>query len=181
MKKYLIALAWIAVANASASAADLMDSKNLYVGGNLGTVVSWGNLNDCGDDSYCLQGKALVGYKLNDSFAVEGAFHQLLDVTYRNGMTLAVTGLSVSAVGSMPVANKTEAFGRLGIMSGRNIVESASGGSASSDRTDVLWGGGLQYKMNDNMKLRGEYENFQSNANSLDIGILSAGITFSSF
>ena len=176
-----MALAWVAVANANVSANGLMDSKNLYVGANLGTVISWGKLSDCGDDSSCLQGKALLGYKLSDNVAVEGAYHQLLDVTYSDGTTLKTTGVSLSAVGSMPVAQDVDVFGRLGILSGRNVAELSSGNSSSSERTDVLWGLGAQYKMNDNISVRGEYENFQSNADSQDIGIVSAGITFSSF
>lgn len=181
MKKYLMALAWVTVANASVLAADLMDSKNLYIGGNLGTVVSWGKLSDCGDDSNCLQGKVLMGYKLSDNVSVEGAYHQLLDVEYSDGTTLKTTGVSLSAVASMPVAQDIDAFGRLGILSGRNVAGYASGGDVSSERTDLLWGLGAQYKMNDNLSLRGEYENLQSNSDSQDIGTVSAGITFSSF
>jgi opacity protein-like surface antigen len=183
MKKYLLALAWLAVAaNSSVQAEGLLNSNNLYLGANVGVTHSLGGEDLCSDLLDCKQGKVLVGYKLNDTFAVEGAYQQFFNVKFADGTSQKMAGVGLSAVGSMPVMNNVDAFGRLGIFSGR--IENSNSSQlvkGAYERTHVLWGVGAAYKLTENWGLRGEYEGTQGNGDAEDIGAVSGGITFSSF
>lgn len=180
-----MALAWVAVASSSVQAEGLLDSKNLYVGASVGVAHTLGGEKLCDKLKDCKNGKVYAGYKFNDTFAVEGAYQSLANVEFANQESIEFSGVGLSVVASVPVMNKVEAFGRLGIFSGRDEGYRLNSSNArvyqENDQTHVLWGLGASYKLTDNWGLRGEYENTQANYDDQDIGAFSGGITFSSF
>jgi opacity protein-like surface antigen len=170
MKKQLL-IAAIAVFSSTTVLADGLfgstDSSNdgsggFYVGGSVGktSVDCTGSASGCDDTS----GKLFAGYDLTPDLAVEGGYYNMIGT-----QTAKLTGIGASAVYSMPVADKIEAFGKGGAMMWEG---------GSSDGTDLLLGAGASYKMDDNWALRGEYEHV---GGELKAGMYSVGATFSSF
>lgn len=188
MNKYLLGSAFaLLLAQSSVFAYDYSyteDSSkdgiaNFYVGAGLG--VLGGDAGDtCDDlDLNCTSWKTFVGYRPLENFAIEGAYQNLFSGRYTDpddgkSYKLESTGLSASALGIYSLKDNLDLFGKLGFLA----WEARSNGTAAADGTDMLLGGGIQSKINDNLGLRGELEYV---GGDLDSTNYSAGLTYSTF
>jgi len=127
-----------------------------------------------------------LGYKfyggyLGENFGAEMAFAGLGD-----GYTpdnLDVSGLSFEFIGRLPVSSSFSVLGKFGIFWW--TVENCDTGyyyyycpyGIYDDGTDLTYGLGLQYDLNDRVSIRGEWQEFEDVSGS-DISLLSAGLIY---
>ncbi|HMT93178.1 outer membrane beta-barrel protein [uncultured Thiothrix sp.] len=154
-------------------------SADFYVGAGVG--ILGGDAADACDalDLNCTSWKTFVGYRPLENFALEGAYHNMFSGRYTNSLDgksykVESTGLSATALGIMPLKDNLDFFGKLGFLA----WEARTNGTAEADGTDMLLGGGIQSKINDNLGLRGEVEYV---GGDLDSTNYSAGLTYSTF
>ena len=185
MNKYLLGSAFaLLLAQSSVFAYDYSYTEDttkdgaarFYVGAGVGGLVN-GDAADACDalDISCVSWNTFVGYRPLENFALEGAYHNLFSGrSALDGAKVESTGLSASALAIHSLKDNLDLFGKLGFLA----WEASSNGTASADGTDMLLGGGIQRKINDNLGLRGEVEYV---GGDLDSTNLSAGITYSTF
>lgn len=90
---------------------------------------------------------AFFGYKLNESIAVEAGYHRLADRDYNVGALRAnvtIDQLDVSVIGSLPLSNGFDVYGRLGYNRLEADADVAGFGAKEHD-SNVLYGLGLGY------------------------------------
>jgi len=123
--------------------------------------------------------KVFGGYKFTDKLAVEGAYMNLGDM-YKNSEHSDVSAFSINGVGSLPVTEKFDVFGKIGAT---RWSSDNSGGSESG--FGMTYGVGAKMNMNENTKLRAEWEKVMdvetSGSEETDINVLSVGVELSTF
>lgn len=184
MKKYLLgSVIALLLAQTNAFAYDYSYTEDttkdgaarFYVGAGLG--ILGGDAADACDalDLNCTSWKTFVGYRPLENFALEGAYHNLFSGrSALDGAKIESTGLSASALAIHSLKDNLDLFGKLGFLA----WEGRSNGTAKADGTDMLLGGGIQSKINDNLGLRGEVEYV---GGDLDSTNYTAGVTYSTF
>ena len=146
-----------------------------YMGFNMGSAeVDTINESDLGYKFY--------GGYLGENFGAEMAFAGLGD-----GYTpdnLDVSGLSFEFIGRLPISSSFSLLGKFGIFWW--TVENCDAGyyyyyycpyGTYNDGSDLTYGLGLQYDLNDRVSIRGEWQDFQD-VNGSDISLLSAGVIY---
>ena len=184
--------------NDTTSTADFATGPKLYAGGSLGAARQGDTCNDPFFNGKCdnreTTWKAFGGVRLNPMFGGEVTYHSL-GGSQLNGTTGAgnpasldnqATGISVTGVGYVPVMPNTEAFGKAGALFWeRETTQNSVGVSQQStdNGTSPLIGGGVQYRLNDNVHIRGEWEHsFNVGADSAyetDVDVYSVGMSYS--
>ena len=152
-----------------------------YVGASIGSSKAD---NHCTNQSNCEDSdtswKVYGGYRISDLITLQGGYVNLGEL--KSGTTTSETkGFSGSALASYPVNDQITVFGKAGFF--KWTTETSQG--KEMDDIDPLLGVGADYQINDNMSIRGEWENYKSIATSAtgessDIQMLSVGMTFSS-
>jgi len=93
---------------------------------------------------------------------------------------------------TMPVMDKLEVMGKAGVMKWSSEADTyalregatIAGPTKEVDGTSFLWGVGAAYQITHNWGVRGEYESFTREdiyGEEHDVGIVSAGATYSTF
>lgn len=172
-----------------------------YVGasfgfGKHGNTCKESFINNPGCEDKGFAWKAYGGAKLNPMFGIEGGYRNLGDTKLSgsdssgNSISLEkqVAGVDIEGVGFFPVSNEIELFGKAGLMHWQQDTVNTGKAKTSSSKdsgTSLLLGGGGQYQINENTKLRAEWERVfgvgSSTASETDVDMISAGITFSAF
>jgi OOP family OmpA-OmpF porin len=170
--KIAAALSALAVA-AAAPAAFAQDAEpGFYLGGGVGqfnaqiddvddvdsTVDEW----DEDDTAYKLFG----GYRLNNFLAFELAYINLGEpsgaVLPGRNVDASVDGFAPYVVGTIPLGNWFEVYGRLGyyFYDATLGVEDGAGGRLEFDEEseDLVWGAGIGANIGERLNLRFEYE-----------------------
>lgn len=144
-------------ASGSASAAE---KTGFYAGVGLGQAsleLDSGVNFDNDDTGFKLFG----GYAFNKFIAVEAAYLDggAPDQALGGGQRLEIelTGINVSAVGTLPITEAFSAFGRLGFTS-FDVDASNGNATASGGDEEFAYGIGALYNINDAFTLRAEYE-----------------------
>lgn len=177
---------------------DFANGPKLYVGGSLGTSRQGDTCNDPFFEGSCdnkdTTWKAFGGVRLNPMIGGEVAYHDLggsrLSGTSSGGNTASLdnkaTGMSVAGVGYLPIMPNAEAFGKAGaLIWERETTQNSVGLSEHSvdNGTSPLVGGGVQYRLNSNVHVRGEWEHmFNIGADSVyetDADVYSVGMSYS--
>ena len=140
--------------------------------------------------------KLFTGYKLNRNFALEGAYFNLGDFGYTAATlpsgsvsgNLRLQGVSLDAVGILPITPKFWATARMGLHYSDTVDHFSSTGSAhvlnpdpSVRDTNVKVGLGLQYALTDAWAVRTDLERYRINdavGNFGDIDNLSVGLVY---
>lgn len=135
------------------SAKSSMDLKP-YVGASIGQVDIDG-FEDDGETSFTLYGGAYI----NKHFGVEAGYGDFGDFDGTE-----VDGFYIAAVAKYPVANKVEIFGRLGVLSWN-----ADHGSSETDGSDTLFGVGVAYQVNKQMKVVLDYNTVEVDNDDADM------------
>jgi hypothetical protein len=175
----------------------------VYNGSPFDPIESTSSL-DSKDTSYGFYG----GYRWFANFAIEGGYMDLGKYVYRidsagidnrpvNGspnwgqkLSADVAGISVSALGILPLSYRTEVFARGGIIftsseitgSITDGVDSAVSGNASKSDTDFLLGVGFGFSMLEIYQLRLEYQRVLAIGDEDlwgegDLDVISLGVT----
>jgi OOP family OmpA-OmpF porin len=119
-----------------------------------------------------LGGGAFVGYKLNQSVAIEGGYHRLVDSTV-DGADVTLDQFDVSVLGTVPLTNGFSMYGRLGF----NRVEGEAkfnGVKQKDHTTNALYGIGMGYAFSPVVNARLEVQKPDS-----DITKIVAGVAYS--
>ena len=112
------------------------------------------------------------GYKFNQNIAAEVGYSDLGKAKL-SGIVLGLpasaewkgTVWDFSAVGILPINQQFSVFGRLGLTAWSvdlNVTVAGLPGSASASGTDTTYGLGVQWDINNQFGLRGEWQQFQS-------------------
>lgn len=176
---------------------DFMQGTKLYAGASIGQSQQGDSCNDpfftgsCDDKD--VAGKVFGGARFNPMFGAEVAYNKL-GTTRKSGvsngsaasMNNTLSGISVSGVGYLPTTPEIEAFGKAGLMKWeRNTTQTVGTNTTNSqaDGTSPLLGVGAQYRLNENLHLRSEWEHvFNVGADSAyetDADLYSVGISYS--
>ena len=149
----------------------------VYFGGSLGytTADSFCNgLSNCDDSD--MGWKIFAGYDYSERVAFEVGYNSIGSFSSDTSKS-EVTGFEFAALGKMPLNDQISLFGKAGLFRWE-----AKNTGDTRNATDLMFGGGADYKFNDNMSLRAEWERFndietQANDTS-DIDMISAGFTY---
>ena len=168
------ALALISVAALSVpsiSAAQTAPDRGWYVGGALGR--SDVDEMDATDTSF----KVLGGYQINRNFAVELGYIDFGKAT-GGGTNFKGNALELVGVGMLPLANQFSLYGKLGMA--RTEAEGSNAlGSEKESSTEVTYGFGVQYDLNKNIGIRGEWQNYLDVGDGRsDVTVLSIGVVY---
>jgi OOP family OmpA-OmpF porin len=104
------------------------------------------------------------GYQFNRYFSLEGGYVDFgkIEADRNIGRPLESDTVYLTAVGSVPITDKFSAYGKAGFHRW-NVDEVNPGliGSTDDSGTDPTYGVGLQYRFNDKVALRTEYNRFE--------------------
>ncbi|MDB5998731.1 MAG: hypothetical protein JWP52_430 [Rhizobacter sp.] len=132
-------------------------AEGLYVGGSIGGArLTDSTVGGIGYDRSDTGGKVYGGYEINSNLAVELGYANLGKHDGPGG-GLKADGVFLDAVGTYPLGNNFSVLGRVGVFSGK--LDSDSLGSDRS--TNWKLGAGLQYAVNQNVAIRGEWERYR--------------------
>jgi OOP family OmpA-OmpF porin len=158
--------------------------SNFYVHGsfsNSNTDILLGGLNHVDDDnsSYALG----AGYAFTPNVSLEAAYR---DFGSHNGETdcppdftcliipvltkADLTGISLSLIGSIPLTERLDMFGKVGFTSWNVDFDGISAAFDDSGE-DFLYGAGLRWSIDDRWKVFAEYERHDLDLNSAAIGV----------
>ena len=149
--------------------------------GNTNSDIQLGGLNniDDGDSSYSLG----AGYAFTPNFSVELAYQDFgshdAATDCPPGFTCLVipvstqadlTGIALNLVGSIPLTESLDAYGRVGMVSWDIEFD---GISAAFDKSgeDIGYGVGLSWSIGDHWSVFGEYSRLDLDLDSTDIGV----------
>ena len=155
-----------------------------YFGGTIGASDASGY---CSGSAGCEDGdtawKLFGGYKISKNLSAEAAYVNLGDIHKTTGAGTEnsdVTALTATAVGTMPINEQFEVFGKLGAM--RWSSDNTSG---DEDGFGVTYGLGAKMSLNETTKLRAEWEklpNIETSASDkTDVNMLSVGVELSTY
>jgi len=149
--------------------------------------------------------KVIAGYEFNEYFAIEGGYADLGELSFGISEQYSETnwsynvdvnatgelnGFLVNLVGKLPLNDATHLYAKVGAFSWDAKVTATYSGvenhydqsytfnsseSESDDGTDVFYGVGIGYKI-DNFMLRAEFERMDSDGEDTDV--LSIGATY---
>lgn len=152
--------------------------EDVFFGGAFGQAEAD---NFCTDSTDCnaedTSWKVYGGYTLNKLMDLEVAYHSIGDLSHTKvsgTQTSEISALSVSAVGKYEVNETIEAFGKVGASSW-----SSSNTAGDEDGVSLTYGIGAKVSMNENMKIRAEWENIsgvETGSGDSDISTMSLGI-----
>ncbi len=178
---------------ASTNYVDNTSSGNNSGAGGLNQYYFGGTIGASDAGSYCSGStncedsdtawKLFGGYKISENLSAEASYVNLGDV-HKTGTSGAensdVTALTATAVGSMPINEQFDVFGKVGAM--RWSSDNTSG---SQDGFGLTYGIGAKMDLNETTKLRAEWEKFPSietsNSEKTDVNMLSVGVELSTY
>lgn len=161
-KKIAAAAALIAASNAAFA----VEPQPFYAGIDAGSTKIEGFDREGGYGAF-------IGYKFSPGFAVEAGYHRLADTEFRSGSLTAnvtVDQIDVSLLGSVPLSNGFDVYGRLGY----NRLEAdadVAGFSAKEHDSNVLYGLGLGYSFSPVVQGRLEVQKPSSDATRVLAGV----------
>jgi len=152
--------------------------EDVFFGGSFGQAEVDGfckSSTDCNaeDTSWKVYG----GYTLNDSMDVEIGYHSIGDInrtTAAGTEASELSAISIAGVGKYEVNETIELFGKVGAASW-----TSSNTSGETDGTGLTYGFGAKVSMNENMKIRAEWETIpdvDTGSNESDVSTMSLGI-----
>ncbi len=134
-------------------------------------------------------GKALVGYRFNKFFGIEGGYVDVakvtIDATGPGGQftsTSKMRGAQLAAVAWLPATDRLSLFLKLGGAALQSTYKPSIGADEKSTDLQTFFGLGLQYEFTDDLFGRAEYERYSKfgNASTGDISssIYSLGVGY---
>lgn len=152
--------------------------EDVFFGGSFGQAEADGfctGSTNCNNED--TSWKIYGGYTLNELMDVEVAYHSIGDLnrtTDEGTETSELSAVSVSAVGKYEINDTIEAFGKVGAASW-----TSSNTSGEADGISLTYGLGAKVSMNENMRIRAEWETVSgvdTGSKDSDISTMSLGI-----
>lgn len=160
--------------------------SDFYVFGSFGNTefdISFSTLNrvDGNRDSY----KLGAGYVVNRNLSLEATYHDFGNENARTNcppdfacvaLVLPLqtradsTAYSLSVIGSVPVTDRFDVFGKVGIARWDVGFEGISSAFDTSGE-DLLYGAGLRWSLNDHWEVFAEYEKVELGVDTAGIGV----------
>jgi len=153
---------------------------------NTGNIYLGGSLTNTSSDDYCASAancddsdmgwKLLAGYTSSEFISYEIGYHALGQMTSSTNQS-EVSGISANAVAKLAINDQIELFGKGGVFKwkSKNTV-------GNRNSLDLMFGAGANYKLNENLAIRGEWERMtdieSSSTEMSDIDVISAGFTY---
>jgi OOP family OmpA-OmpF porin len=165
-----------ALVSAAALAALSVHAEGPYVGGSLGPTRYKGpDIGGLSTDRSSTGGKLYGGYEFTPNVAVEAGYADVGKAKSTAG-DVKGRGIFVDAVGKVPLTDSLSALGRVGAFNGRART---SGGSSQSG-TNLKYGLGLQFDLNKQAAIRGEWERYRFKAfdTKADADMVSVGLNY---
>lgn len=162
--------------------ASVVHASDFYVGGKVGIsnlVNGCENSNHCDEESFSVG--AYAGYDFNDYIAAEIGYDYLggFDANFSTSNAsvvnkeLTVSALTFTPKFSYPINKGLDVFAKVGAA---QLLSSSEGDMVTTA------GLGLEYAVNRNVKLRGEYQYFHDMQDkdiyNLDANVFSLGVTY---
>ncbi|MCF6283422.1 MAG: porin family protein [Candidatus Polarisedimenticolaceae bacterium] len=108
--------------------------------------------------------KVFAGYRLSPSVAIEGIYADYgepEDTILGLDASVEIKGFGAYIVGIAPLNADLEVFGKVGMFSWdatANVSDGVSSASVDDDGTDIAYGVGATYSINDHVGIRAEWE-----------------------
>lgn len=143
--------------------------------------------------------RAFGGYQLHKYIAIEAAYVDLGRFSFRTDVTpkgslsgsTRIDGFELSALGTLPIGDRFGLFARVGALAGQTktsytgsgSIETLIGGDSQRRRsTELVYGAGAMYHINQNLSVRGEWSRYdklgsvltggRTNANLYSLGLV---------
>ena len=161
-KKFAVATALLAAASGAFAA----EPPSIYAGVDVSSTKISGADRDGGYGAF-------LGYRFNESFAVEGGYHRLAETDYYAGALRAnvtLDQLDLSVIGSLPLSAGFDLYGRLGYNRLTADADVAGFGVREHDN-NVLYGVGLGYAFTPVIHARLEVQKPSSDATRIVAGL----------
>ncbi len=127
--------------------------------------------------------KILGGYQVNRYVAAEFGYTDLGKVSASAfGLTdeIKTTAWELTAVGSLPLAERFSLFGRLGLYRAEVKESTNFVGNFKATSTDLTFGLGARYDISKNLGIRGEWQKYKDvgggDIGKSDIDVISLGV-----
>lgn len=162
LKKFAAATALLAAASGAFAA----EPPSLYAGADVSSTKISGADRDGGYGAF-------LGYKFNESFAVEGGYHRLVETDYYAGPVRAnvtLDQIDLSVIGSLPLSAGFDLYGRLGYNRLTADADVAGYGAREHDN-NVLYGVGLGYSFTPVIHARLEVQKPSSDTTKILAGV----------
>ena len=171
----------VAILTSGFSAA-AVNASDFYVGGKVGisnVVNACENTQNCDEESFSVG--AYAGYEFNDYIAAEIGYDYLgsFDANFSSATNdvvnkkLTVSALTFAPKFSYPINNELDVFGKVGAA---QLLSSSEGDMVTTAAV------GLEYAVNRNVRLRGEYQYFHDmqdkDIHNLDANVFALGMTY---
>lgn len=154
-----------------------------YIGANIASsqLDADCNTSTCEYDSQAW--RVYGGYPLSQQLIIEAGYDHLGEFT-NSDQSASVKGISASLLLVAPVNEQISVFGRSGYYKWESEIDNGQQKTKASDIDPVL-GLGADYRLNDNMRIRAEWDNYKGiliddAGKASDVNSLGLGVTFSS-
>jgi|RhiMethySRZTD1v2_1073278.scaffolds.fasta_scaffold857700_2 OOP family OmpA-OmpF porin len=163
MNRYKLGAASL-LATLFATAIAHADDSGFYLGAAVGEATKSNSVFDDSDTAF----KLLAGYSFNQYFAAEAGFvdaGKQKDSIEAFHIESATNGTFVAALAKLPIGKVVAPYVRVGYAyyETRQTVE--NGGVRSSESSsghDAIYGGGLEFRLAEHLRIRAEYEKVNS-------------------
>lgn len=169
-------------------------SSSFYAGASVGRSYhdncdelsgnEYGENFTCSRDNSDPAWKVFGGYKVLPNLAIEAAYIDFGEYSttrhYEDNdkdPAFDAKGVSLMAVGSVPLTKKVNLFGKLGMLTWEQDVSDPAfpeGGTSHNEGTDLAVGVGIGVQLSKNISLRAEAEHFDD----IDVNLVSVGVVF---
>lgn len=151
-------------------------AEGLSVGGSVGSTRFKGDdIGGLSTDRSNTGGKLYGGYGITPNVGIEAGYANLGKFSSGAG-NVKGDGFFVDGVGTLPLGNNFSALGRVGVFNGK--LDSSLAGN---DRgTSYKFGAGVQYDIDKNLGVRGEWERYRFDAlgTKANTDLYSVGVNY---
>lgn len=159
-------LATASISSYAAAAGDI------YVTGSVGLTSASA---DGGYEGNATGFKLGGGYVFTPNIGIEGYWIDHGE-TDDSGVKVDTSAIVVSAVGMFPVNPQFDLFGKVGMAMWDGEAKAEGFGSTSNDGTDVTYGFGGAFHLNDQMDIRAEFE--MVDMDDYEVTFISGGVNY---
>lgn len=113
--------------------------------------------------------RLLAGYDFNENFGIEGSYinsGKAEDDIQGENVEVELSAFTVAIVGLLPLSDSAQLFGKLGFYSGEQEV-TVFGATFDEDEDGMTVGAGIRFKTNDSFAIRGEFEWYDTDLDTL--------------